>query len=413
MIQLSPNRDRLYSLEEVRRHIAATYGPATKQMRRPIADCLGAILRADVRAQMAVPGHDNSAVDGYAVRQRDLVSDAAVTTLPVIGHAAAGHPLMGSLGWGAVQIFTGAVMPADFDTVVMSEDSTRRGRAVSVPSRIRCGANVRPAGEDVPTGTVALRAGRRLRAADLGMAAALGRRTLAVSAPLRVAIISNGDELIDSDAPRRVGQAYDSNRVMLSALLKQLGAVVTDLGIYRDESKTLAKAFSISSRKHDLILVTGGMSVGQEDHVRQAMTKAGGRIDLWRIAIKPGRPAALGQIKGCAFVGLPGNPVASLVTFITIARPLIDQLCGGDLMRAPLAQVMLGFSLRKKINRQEFVRVRLEHDAKGRPWAHRYPSQGAGMLSSLVASDGFAILPRDAMKVRKGQWVDFLSFDER
>jgi len=300
--------------------------------------------------------------------------------------------------------------------VMMQEDCRREGDRVAIAPGIRRGANRRLAGEDVVRGSVALRAGTRLRPQDIGLAAALGLTRLTVVGRLKVALFSTGDELAEPGATLSPGAIYDSNRFTLAALLAQLGCAVTDLGILPDRLEAIRRSLAQAARDHALLLTSGGVSTGEEDHVKAAVA-ALGKLHVWRLAIKPGRPIALGQIDDAAgravpFIGLPGNPVAVMVTFLRIARPIILRLMGAD-GREPLHfPVRAAFDYKKKASRREWVRVRLEPGADGVPVAHKYPRDGAGILRSMVESDGLVELPEDMVQLAAGSMVDFLPFSE-
>ncbi|MDH3235181.1 MAG: molybdopterin molybdotransferase MoeA [Alphaproteobacteria bacterium] len=396
---------------------------------------LGRILAEDIVAARDVPPNPNSAVDGYAVYFDDL-DEGKPTVLPVVGRAAAGHPLDGFQARGtAVRIFTGAPMPRGGsdksgggpDTVMMQEDCIERegpgGAAmVEIAAGIKRGANQREAGEDVRAGDTILRAGQRLRPQDLGLAASVGRASLSVYAPLRAAVFSTGDEVRDpldmsernadgGDGALGAGLIYDSNRVTIAALLAQLGCAVSDLGILPDDQPTIEAALAEAARDHALIVTSGGMSVGDEDHVRAAV-EALGQVHFWRLAIKPGRPIALGQIGHVPFVGLPGNPVAVMVTFLRIARPMILKLAGASDTGPQLFPVRAGFDHKKKKDRREWVRVRIAPGGDGVPVAHKFPRDGAGILTSMVEADGLVELPEDMTRLEAGAMVDFLPFSE-
>ena len=382
----------------------------------PLLDALGRVLAEDVVADRSVPPHDNSAVDGYAVRFDDLDA-AAETRLPVTGRAAAGHPLDRAARPGeAIRIFTGAVMPIGMDTVMMQEDCSETEdadgkRTVVIAPGIKRGANRREAGEDVRSGDTVLSAGHVLRPQDLGLAASLGRIDLPVSAQLRVALFSTGDEIAEPGGPAPEGFVYDSNRMTLRALLHGLGCAVEDLGILPDDRPRIQATLQDAAGRNDLIMTSGGMSVGEEDHLRAAVN-AVGTVHFWRLAIKPGRPVAMGQIGATPFLGLPGNPVAVMVTFLRIARPTILLLCGATDVEPKLYRVRADFAHRKKKSRREWVRVRLATDEDGVQSAAKFPRDGAGILSSLVAADGLVELGEDVTQLEPGTMVDFLPFNE-
>ncbi|MFQ5954510.1 MAG: gephyrin-like molybdotransferase Glp [Kiloniellales bacterium] len=380
-----------------------------------LRDGHGRILAADVIAARDVPPHDNAAVDGYAVFFADLDGDGE-TRLPVTGRTSAGHPLGRAARLGeAIRIFTGAPMPDGADTIMMQEDCRLEGNAkepvVVIRPGIRRGANRRRAGEDVTAGTTVLRRGQRLRPQDVGLAASLGLTRLKVYRRLRVALMSTGDELRNPGARLPAGCIYDSNRVTLHGALEGLGCTVTDLGIVADRRLAIRQALAHAAEDHDLIMSSGGVSVGEEDHVKVAVEELGS-LHFWRLAIKPGRPVAMGQVGRVPFVGLPGNPVAVMVTFLKFARPLILGLAGCTDFEPVLFRVRAGFAHKKKLNRREFVRARLVAAADGSLVADKFPRDGAGILTSLVESDGLVELPEEVTELAKGSMVDFLPFNE-
>jgi len=384
--------------------------PVVAEESVPLAAAAGRILASDLVAGLNLPPHANSAVDGYAVSHADLLADRD-TVLPVTGRAAAGHPLARHMAKGeAIRIFTGAPMPEGADTVMMQEDCTVAGGRVTLKPGIKQGANRRRAGEDVEKGTVALAAGRRLRPADLGLAAGLGQTRLPVFQKLRVALMSTGDEVCEPGTTLPPGAIYDANRVMLSALLAGLGCRVSDLGIRPDREAVLADTLAAASAEHDLIITSGGVSTGEEDHVKAAIERLG-RLDFWRLAIKPGRPVALGQVRGVPLIGLPGNPVAAALTFAIIGRKLILRLAGARETAPTLFRVRADFSYEKRAGRREYLRASLVRDGDI-VTARKYPKDGAGILSSIVRSDGFVIVDEAADGLAAGDMVDFLPYAE-
>ncbi|HUK57759.1 MAG TPA: gephyrin-like molybdotransferase Glp [Stellaceae bacterium] len=376
-----------------------------------LKDAAGRILAGPLVAARDVPPYDNAAVDGYAVRFTDLDAEKAVS-LPVAGRAAAGHPLARAVAPGeAVRIFTGAPMPEGPDTVLMQEDCRAEGGRVSLPPGIKRGANRRHRGEDVRAGDAALAAGTRLRPQEVALAAALGETRLTVYRRLRVALLSTGDEVQEPGSSLTPGAIYDANRYALQALLTGLGCDVTDLGIVPDNAVAVRDALATAAAGRDLVVTSGGVSTGEEDHVKGAV-EALGRLHFWRLAIRPGRPVALGQIGGVPFIGLPGNPVAVMVTFVLLARPLILRLAGAREIAPTLYRVSAGFSYEKKKSRAEYLRARLERAADGALTAHKYPRDGAGIISSLVAADGLVVVGEGVGEVAPGAAVDFLPFRE-
>jgi molybdopterin molybdotransferase len=285
-------------------------------------------------------------------------------------------------------------------------DDTNR---VVLPPGLKSGANVRPAGEDIPQGHVALRAGQRLRPQDIALAAAFGLTTLDVMGRLRVAVFSTGDEIASPGSKRAAPQLFDSNRFMLMAMLRRLHCEVSDLGILRDERVSLASALKDAAEQHDLIVTTGGVSTGEEDHVKAGVESAGSLV-LWRMAIKPGRPVAMGVIDGVPLIGLPGNPVASFVTFVHVVRPTVLALLGAKPQPVRPMPVRAAFKYKKKLGRREYVRVTLRTAADGSLEAIKFPREGAGLLSSLVETDGLAELAESVITVEPGDSIGFLGY---
>ena len=402
---------RLMSTAEALELLAEKTVAVTGTETLPLTEALGRILAEDIRAGHDVPPADNSAVDGYAVHFDDLSPDAE-TRLPLAGRITAGHPSEAPVPRGrAVRIFTGAQMPPGPDTVMMQEDCREEDGQVVIRPGIKRGANRRLRGEDIEAGRTVLRRGARLRPQDLGQAAATGRNEILVQAPLRVALFSTGDELREPGTAAEPGAIYDSNRFTLAGLLAGLGCRVEDLGILEDRAGVVEAALAGAAEGHDLIVTSGGVSVGEEDHVKQAVEKLG-HLHLWRLAIKPGRPIAFGQVGQVPFVGLPGNPVAVMVTFMNVVRPLILRLMGATEVAPRRFPVRAAFAHRKKAARREWLRVRLE-PAEGGGWlAHKFPREGAGILSSMVESDGLVELPEDVTELAPGTTVEFLPFSE-
>jgi molybdopterin molybdotransferase len=389
--------------------ITARVTAVAETERVSLVDADGRILARDVAAPLPLPPFTNSAVDGFAVPGADLPRDKE-RAFPVAGRVQAGSSGEAVKPGHAVRIFTGAPMPDGADTVFMQEDVRLEASGkVVLPAGLKAGANVRPAGEDIPIGAVALKAGDRLRPQDVALAAAFGLTELDVVRRIRVAVFSTGDELTSPGTERAAAQLFDSNRFMLMALLKRLGCKVSDLGILRDEREQLAKALKKAARVHDLILTTGGVSTGEEDHVKAGVESVGSLV-LWRMAIKPGRPVAMGIIGGTPFIGLPGNPVASFVTFVHVVRPTVLALSGA--VPAPLVPmpVRAQFSYKKKSGRREYVRVTLRRAEDGALEAVKFPREGAGLLSSLVDTDGLVELGEAVTAVEPGDRVGFLGY---
>ena len=401
----------LMRTEDALRLLAERLTPVVDTEQVALRRAAGRVLAGDVCAQRSVPPYDNAAVDGFAVFFDDLRGDGA-TRLPVTGRIAAGHPLGREARPGeAIRIFTGAPMPDGPDTVLMQEDCTTDGEHVIIPPGIKRGANRRRAGEDIEKGGVILRAGQRLRPQDVGLAASVGCATLTVYRRLRVAVFSTGDEVREVGEDLPPGCIYDSNRYAVSALLESLGCEVGDLGILPDRYEAIRDALADAAGTFDLIVTSAGVSTGEEDHVRAAV-EALGAIHFWRLAIRPGRPLALGQVAGTPFIGLPGNPVAVMVTFMRFARPAILLLMGATDIAPNFFRVRAAFGYRKKRRRREWIRASLFTDTDGVLAARRFPREGAGILTSMVESDGLVELSEELTQLDPGTMVDFLPFSE-
>jgi molybdopterin molybdotransferase len=399
----------LLSIEQVERLIGERVTPVNETEIVSLKDARGRVLAGDVATPIDLPPFDNSAVDGYAVRHAD-VGTKDETRLAIVDRLTAGRAAGREIGAGeAIRIFTGAPMPAGADTVFMQEDVHAEGGVVVVPPGLKPGANRRLAGEDVARGSIALRAGRRLQPQDLSMAAALGLQTLPVRRRVRVAIFSTGDEIVEPGAVLPVAGLYDANRHLLGAMLSNLGAEVSDLGILRDDAGKLAARLAEAASGHDLVLTSGGVSTGEADYVKDAIGAAGSLV-FWRVAIKPGRPVAMGVLKGTAFVGLPGNPVAVFVTFARVVRPLLLRLGGATPEPLIALPVVSGFAYKKKKGRREYVRVSLTRRDDGWYVATKHPQDGAGVISSLTATDGLAELEDEVTEVAVGQTIGFLPY---
>lgn len=409
----------LLSLDEARAQLLAGARPLTETETVATSAALGRVLAHHQTAALQVPALDNSAMDGYALRCADVPT--AGTRLPIsqrIPAGSVGQPLVPGT---AARIFTGAPIPAGADAVVMQEQCTLindQPDCVVVQQPPQLGAWIRRAGEDVRAGATVLTAGTRLLPQHLGLAAALGMAQLPVLRRLRVALLSTGNELIMPGelAPEALpsGAIFNSNRFLLASLLQQLGCVVTDLGNIPDQLDATRAALRVAAASHDLILSSGGVSVGEEDHVKPAV-QAEGRLDLWKIAIKPGKPLAFGQVRSSAkdttaFIGLPGNPVASFVTFLILVRPFILKAQG--LIDVPLAQTQAlrlraAFDWPRADARREFLRAR--RNVQGE--VELYPQQGSAVLTSCTWADGLVDNP-PAQTIQRGDVVSFLPFSD-
>lgn len=372
-------------------------------------EAAGHVLSNEVRARSSSPPHDNAAVDGYALRGEDLVADGD-TVLQVAGRAAAGHPsAAGAVAGQAVRIFTGAPIPRGADTVVMQEDVTVEGSQLRIPSGLKPGSNRRRKGEDIESGRLLLKAGTRLGPAELALSAAGGMDRVPVRRRPRVAVLSTGDEIAPAGTPLQPGQVYDANAPLLMGLLGSIGVRAEHLGIVRDDFVATRAALE-QAAGFDLIITSGGASTGDEDHVRAAVAELGA-VHLWRLAVKPGRPLAFGHVRGRAFVGLPGNPVAVMACFLMFVRPLIDRLEGAEARPLRRWPVVSGFAMKSKPDRLEWLRGTLSHEDGGLI-AQRYPRQGSGIIHSLTDSDGLIEIPEGVTAVAEGERLGFISFRE-
>jgi molybdopterin molybdotransferase len=405
----------LLPIDEVERILRERVMPVSEIEAVRLDAAYGRVVASDITAPISLPPFDNSAVDGYAVRAADLDRDAE-TRLAITDRVTAGRAAARVLAPGAaIRIFTGAPMPAGADTVFMQEDVRLDGEAVVVPPGLDAGANRRLVGEDVRAGAVVLPAGRRLSAQHVALAAAVGLTQLPVRRRIRVAVLSTGDEIVEPGTPRPRAALFDANRYLLAGLIEGLGAQSSDLGIVPDDPQQLKRAIAAAAEAHDLVLTSGGVSTGEADHVRSAV-EAIGRLVFWRVAVKPGRPVAMGVIPGsrpgtgAAFVGLPGNPVAVFVTFARVVRPLMARLAGAEMTPLIALPVRATFAHRKKKGRREYVRVALRRAPDGVIEAVKHAQEGAGVITSLTQTDGLVELLEDTTAIAPGASVGFLSY---
>jgi molybdopterin molybdotransferase len=405
-----PARSRNFSADEARQAILQRLAPIAGWERVNVRGALGRVLAEDVIAPCNVPAHDNSAMDGYAVRIADLGAEGD-TVLTVVGTAFAGKPFSGMVGMGqAVRIMTGAPIPRGADTIVVQEVARADQDKVAIPAGQRAGQNLRRAGEDLALGGIALAAGKRCGPAELGLIASLGIAEVAVRRRLRVAFFSTGDELASIGKPLAPGEVYDSNRYTLFGALSRLGCELLDMGVVRDDPATLETTFREAARSADVILTSGGVSVGEADFIRELVNRLG-EVAFWKIDIKPGRPMAFGRIGGAWLFGLPGNPVAVLVTFYQFVQDALLALSGvSPLPEAVMLEAVCGDTIHKQAGRREFLRGRLTL-ADGRQTVHLAGAQGSGILRSMSEANCFIVLPEDRNDVRAGEWVQVQVFD--
>lgn len=377
--------------------------PVTGAETVPLDAALGRVLAQDVAARRANPPQPNTAVDGYGFAGG---RPAGAHVLPLVeGRAAAGVPFDGAVPAGqAIRVLTGAALPDGVDTVILEEDVNTDGRQIAFNGPLKQGANTRRAGEDVQAGAVILTAGRVITPADLALAAATGLAELPVRQPLRAGVLSTGDELVEAGMPAGPGQIYDANRPMLLALLRQMGFQALDLGRAADVRSDLRARLDDAAAHADVILTSGGASAGDEDHV-SALLREAGAMQEWRIALKPGRPLALGMWQGTPVFGLPGNPVAALVCTLIFARPAMGLMAGAGWQRPQGFEVSAGFEKRKKPGRREYLRARMRD---GR--AEVFASEGSGRISGLSWAEGLVELPDGAVHVQPGDPVRFIPY---
>ena len=401
---------RLLTLPEAFALIAERVQTVVGTETLPLAMCAGRVLAEPLTAAVTQPPFTNSAMDGFAVRMNEV--EAGARRLPIAARIAAGHPESAAPPIGsAVEIFTGAPLPAGFDTVIMVEDCQVEDGFVTLPEKIRPGANVRLAGIDFRQGAPLLSPGRRLRPQEIGIAAATGATKLTVHKRLKIGLFSTGDELIEPGKSLAPGQIYDSNRPMLRAALQAMGFEVSDLGHLPDQPDALVTAFGLAALDQDALISTGGVSVGGEDHVRAAIENLG-RIFFWKLAMKPGKPLALGHIGQTTFIGLPGNPVSSLISLLVLGRSVLHRLAGapGDARLPPGVMVPAGTDLGVPGKRLNFLRASLTEQNE-KLVALPYFSQDSSLISSLTGSAGLIELPPGDKSVEAGTPVVFRAYD--
>ncbi len=361
--------------------------PITETESAPLLQALGRVLAADQVSGVDVPPCDNSAMDGYAIRFSDLDSgDLAVSQRIPAGHM--GEPLLAAT---AARIFTGAAIPDNADTVVMQEDTEALGGVIKVVAEIRQGQHIRPKGQDISHGSVVIAKGKRLQPQDIGLLASIGVTTVDVVRPLKVAVLSTGDELVEPGIPLKEGQIYNSNRYTLSALLVAMGYEVIDGGIVPDDFDLTCRQLKAMAEAADVIISSGGVSVGEEDHVKAAVESLG-ELGLWKLNIKPGKPLAFGSVNGTPFFGLPGNPSSVFVTFSLLARPYLLRYQGQTEVAPIITKAVAGFDWSRAGTRQEYLRAKVE-SSEGVSKVVLYPNQSSGVLASASWANALVVLP--------------------
>jgi molybdopterin molybdotransferase len=399
----------LLSVEETRQRIGELFRPLTQTETLDLPAALDRVLAVGVSARMAVPPFDNSAMDGYALRSADVVGEG-VHALQVIGEIFAGKPFQGELGYGqCLRIMTGAVIPRGADAVVMQEEVRVDGEHVLVPGPRATGENVRRAGEDRRAGSEVVAAGERLGAAELGLIASVGVSRVEVFRRPRVAFCSTGDELRPVEDPLEVGQIYDSNRYTLRAMLTRIGMDWLDLGVVPDDPDAVREAFVRACRDADVVITTGGVSVGEADYVKRTLDELG-EVAIWRIAMKPGKPLAVGHLQDALFFGLPGNPVSVMATFYQFVREPLLKLAGQRHVETLIVKARTSTPLRKQPGRLEYQRGVLAIGSDGDLTVSTTGAQGSHVLSSMRGANCFIILPREAGDIEAGASVQVQPF---
>jgi len=391
------------------KNIYTAISPISESELVPIRDSLNRVLATDIVSTLNVPTATNSAMDGYAVHGDDIPGQET-SKLKVIGTAFAGSPYQGKVKHGeCIRIMTGAVMPDATDTVIIQEHVERTNDEILIDAETKSGSNVRQAGEDIANGDVVLKKGARIRSADIGVIASLGIGEIKVIRKIRVAFFSTGDELSSIGEKLKNGNIYDSNRYTLFGMLSELNVTIMDMGVIRDNREDLQQAFESAAAQADVIITTGGVSVGEADYVKEVLQETG-TVNFWKVAMKPGRPLAFGQIKDARFFGLPGNPVSVMVTFSQFVKPALRHLMAETETETFTMRVPCISKLRKRPGRVEYQRGILERDETNQWVVKKTGAQGSGILRSMSQANCFIILPMDGGTVEPGTIVEVQPF---
>ncbi len=389
------------SVEQARSYIKQFLAPISETETLPVRELLGRTIAENIISPCHVPNHNNSAMDGYAYQFSE-----GVKIIKIIGTAFAGKPFVGKINAGeCIKIMTGAVVPEDVDTVVMQEKTVKKSDCITLLDTPKQGANVRLAGEDLHLGQTVLSKGHVIQPADLGLIASLGVSKVSCYRKLKVAFFSTGDELISVGKPLKEGEIYDSNRYTLFGMLSKLGVRITDLGVVPDDPKLLEKTLLNAANTHDVVITSGGVSVGEADHMKMLLSKHG-EILFWKINMKPGRPLAYGKIGNAHYFGLPGNPVSAMVTFYQFVRNALLLLSGSEPEPQPLFKVVCTAPIKKATGRTEFQRGILYTEADGTWKVKPTGNQGSGILSSMSAANCFILLNESIGNCEAGMIVD-------
>lgn len=398
----------LMPIEQAKQIIWQTIQPVSDVELCTLDSALGRVLAGDIISPINVPNYDNSAMDGYAIRHADLLSE---TTLALIGKSFAGNPFIGEVGKNqCVRIMTGAQIPQGTDAVVMQENTVSNDKNVTVTVSTKMGEAIRVAGSDIAKGSTVLAKGRRLTAIDIGLLASLGIETVLVFRRVTVALFSTGDELLQPGQAVERGKIFDSNRPMLRAMLEKLCANVVDMGIIEDDPDKILAAFEYADEHADCVITSGGVSVGEADYTREILEKIA-TIDFWKLAIKPGKPLAFGRLNRSIFFGLPGNPVSAVVTFDQIASPSISLMAGCTSAPIVTVQAIAKNGFRKRPGRTDYQRAFCYRDESGELIIESRGSQSSGVLSCFSSSNCYAVLENQRGTVQAGEKVDVQWFD--
>ncbi|MDG2001207.1 MAG: molybdopterin molybdotransferase MoeA [Alphaproteobacteria bacterium] len=374
-----------------------------------LKNTLNRISGENIISSINVPAHSNSAVDGYAINFKEYSNGNR--KFKIIGKSSAGHPFNKKVKkLNSIRVLTGAILPPNLDTIIMEEDCKIINNILNLPDNVKKGINYRYLGEDIKKNSIVYKKGHKIKPQDIGVLASLGIKRIRAYKALKIAIFSSGDELVNVGKPLNKGQIYDSNREMIIAFLGKLGFLVTDLGILKDKSDVIENKLKKASINNDLIITSGGMSLGDEDHIKNIIDNKGS-IYAWRLAIKPGRPVGFGMFNKCPIIGLPGNPAAAFITFLVVAIPILKQMSGQLVNKYNLIPITSDFYYTKKKGRKEFIRVKLINK-KNKLTAQKFPKAGAGILTSTTWSSGIGILDEKVEEIKPGDKINYLSFNE-
>jgi molybdopterin molybdotransferase len=393
MAQLSSDPENLPTVAETAARILRDYMPLNQHETVSLMQAVNRIAAHDIFAPLPLPSFNNSAVDGFAINFDHFKETMAISARVTAGDAIKSYDIT-----TAIRIFTGAELPAGFDTVYMQEDVSVENDHLHLPLGLKRGANARLIGEDIGKNALAITKGTKLTPRHIALIAALGMAKIYVSKPLTIGIFSTGNEICDAGHPLTSGKIYDANRYLLASLLQDYNVI--DLGILPDNADKIKAALEVASKNCDLLLTSGGVSTGEEDHVKTAIA-----LYFWRIGIKPGRPVAMGRVNNTPFIGLPGNPVAVFITFAYVVKPMIAALMGAIYTPPQSFPVTLGFDYKKKKGRREYVRVTLQNNI-----AHKFEQDGAGVITSLTKTDGLIELLEDQTTLAKGESAGFIPY---